>query len=193
MCVMDFGGQWDLHLPLIEFAYNNSYHASIEKAPYEALYERKCRSPLCWEIGERQLIGPELVQVTSEKVPIFQQRLKTAFSKQKSYADSKRKDVSFSPEDLVFLKMSPMKGVMRFGKKCKLAPRYIGTFEIKSRVGEVAYRLVLPSELSRIHPVLHVSMLRKYIPDPSHVLQPQTVEISEDLTYEEYPVVIVDR
>ena len=81
MCVMDFGGQWDLHLPLIEIAYNNSYHASIEMAPYEALYGRKCRSHLCWEIGERQLTGPELVQVTSEKVPIIQQRLKIAFSR----------------------------------------------------------------------------------------------------------------
>ena len=133
------------------------------------------------------------MQITSEKVPIIQQRLKTAFSRQKSYADPKRKDVSFSTGDLVFLKVSPMKGVMRFGKKGKLAPRYIGPFEIKLRVGEVAYRLVLPPELSRIHPVFHVSMLRKYIPDPSHVLQPQAVEISEDLTYEEYPVAIVDR
>ena len=93
----------------------------------------------------------------------------------------------------MFLKVSPMKGVMRFGKKGKLAPRYIGPFEIRSRVGEVAYRLVLPPELLRIHPVFHVSMLRKYISDPSHVLQPQTVELSEDLTYEEYPVAIVDR
>ena len=86
-----------------------------------------------------------------------------------------------------------MKGVMRFGKKGKLAPRYIGPFEIRARVGEVAYRLVLPPGLSRIHPVVHVSMLRKYIADPSHVLQPQTVELSEDLTYEEFPVTIVDR
>ena len=98
--------------------------------------------------------------------------------------------MSFSPGDLVFLKVSPMKGVMRFGKKGKLASRYIGPFEIKSRVGAVTFRLVLPLELSRIHPVFHVSMLRKYIPDPSHVLQPQTVEISEDLTYKEYHVVI---
>ena len=93
----------------------------------------------------------------------------------------------------MLLKVSPMKGIMRLGKKGKLAPRYIGPFEIKSRVGEVAYRLVLPPELSRIHQVFHVSMLRKYIPDPSHVLQPQMVEISENLTYEEYPVAIVDR
>ena len=101
--------------------------------------------------------------------------------------------MSFSVRDLVFLKVSPMKGVMRLGKKGKLAPRYIGPFEIQSRVGEVAYRLVLPPELSRIHPVFHLSMLRKYISDPSHVFQPQIVELSEDLTYEEYPVAIVDR
>ena len=99
----------------------------------------------------------------------------------------------FFPGDLVFLKVSPMKGVMRFGNKGKLAPRYIGSIEIKSKVGKVAYRLVLPLELSWIHPVFHVSMLRKYIPDPSHVLHPQAVEISEDLTYEEYPVAIVNR
>ena len=158
-------------MTLIEFAYNNSYHASIEMAPYETLYGRKCRSPLCWEIGERQLTGLELVQITSEKVPIIQQRLKTVFSRQKGYAEPKRKDVSFSTGDLVFLKVSPMKGVMRFGKKGKLAPRYIGPFEIRSRVGEVAYRLVLLPELSRIHPVFHVSMLRKYILNPSCVLQ----------------------
>ena len=125
------------------------------------------------------------MQITSEKVPIIQQRLKTAFSRQKSYANLKRKDVSFSTGDLVFLKVSPMKGVMRFGKKGKPAQRYIRPFEIRSKVGEVAYRLVLPPELSWIHPVFHVSMLRKYIPDP--------VELSENLMYEEYLVAIVDR
>ena len=101
--------------------------------------------------------------------------------------------MSFSSGDLVFLKVSPMKGVMRFGKKGKLALRYIGPFEIRSRVGEVAYRLVLPPKLSWSHSVFHLSMLRKYISDPSHVLQAQAVELSEDLTYEEYPVAIVDR
>ena len=101
--------------------------------------------------------------------------------------------MSFSAGDLVFFKVSPMKGVMRFGKKGKLAPRYIGPFDIRSKVGKVAYMLVLPPELSRIHSIFHVSMLRTYIPDPSHVLQPQTVELSEYLTYEEYPVAIVDR
>ena len=139
------------------------------------------------------MTGPEFVQVTSEKVSIIQQRLKIVFSIQKSYADPKRKDVTFSSGDLVFLKVSPMKRVMRYGKKGKLVPRYIGPFEIRSRVGEVAYRLVLPPKLSRIHSVLNVSMLRKYISDPLHVLQPQTVELNEDLMYEEYLVAIVDR
>ena len=103
MCVMDFGGQWDLHLPLIEFAYNNSYHTSIKMAPYEALYGRKCRSPLCWEIGERQLTRPELLQITSEKVPIIQQRLKTAFNRQKKVMRILRGRMClFSTGDLVF-------------------------------------------------------------------------------------------
>ena len=101
--------------------------------------------------------------------------------------------MSFSAGDMVFLKMSPMKGVMRFGKKGKLAPRYIGPFEIRSRVGEVAYRLILPHELSRIHPVFHILILRKYIPEPSHVFQPQMVELNEDLLYEKYPVTIDDH
>ena len=140
MCVMDFGGQWDWHLPLVEFAYNNSYHASIGMAPYEALYGRKCRSPVCWEeVGERKLAGPELVQITSEKIPIIRDRLRTAFSRQKSYADPKRKHVEFGVGEYVFLKVSPMRGVMRFGKKGKLAPRYVGPFEIVDRVGDVAY------------------------------------------------------
>ena len=125
---MDFGGNWDSNIPLIEFAYNNSYHVSTKMAPFEALYGRKYRSPLCWDIGERQLTGPEMVQVTSERIPLIQQRLKIAFSRQKSYADLKRKDVLFEIGDWVFLKVSPMKGVMRFGKKGKLAPRYIGSY-----------------------------------------------------------------
>ena len=144
-------------------------------------------------MDERQSTGPELVQITSEKVHIIQQRLMTVFNRQKSYADLRKKNETFSVGDLVFLKVSPMKVVMRFGKKEKLAPGYIGHFEIRSRVGEVAYRLASPPELSRIHLVFHVSMLRKYIADSSHVLQPQELELSEDLTYEKYLVAMVDR
>src|SRR5262249_25027192 len=180
--------------PLIEFAYNNSYHSTIGMAPYKALYGRKCRSLVCWmDVGDKQLEGPDLIRETSEKVPMIQERLKTAFSRQKSYADPKRKDVQFQPGDHVFLKVSPMKGVVRFGKRGKLNPRYIGPFEILERVGNVSYRLALPPNLGYVHPVFHISMLRKYIPDPSHVLQAQEVGIKEDLSYEETPVAIVDR
>ena len=117
-CVMEFKGSWDTHLALMEFAYNNSYQANIEMAPFEALYGRKCRSPSCWmEVCDRELEGPELIRETSEKVPNIQERMRTAFSRQKSYADPRRRDVQFGVGDHVFLKISPMKGVMRFGKK----------------------------------------------------------------------------
>ena len=190
---MDLEGSWNDHLPLVEFAYKISYHNSIGMTPYEALYGRKCRSPLCWdEIGERELTGPEIIQDVAEKVSLIKQRLETAASRQKSYADLKRKDVEFQVGDYVFLKVSQMKSVMRFGKKGKLAPRYIGPFEILERVGAVAYCLALSPDMLQVHPVFHVSMLRKYISDPSHVLQPQSVEVNDDLTYEEEPVAIVD-
>ena len=148
-CVMEFKGSWDTHLALMEFAYNNSYQASIEMAPFEALYERKCRSPSCWmEVCDRELEGPELIRETSEKVPNIQERMRTDFSRQNSYADPRRQDVQFGVGDHVFLKISPMKGVMRFGKKGKLTPRYIGPFEILDRVGNVSYRLALPLTLA---------------------------------------------
>lgn len=193
-CVIEFQGSWDDYLPLMEFAYNNSYQSSIGMAPYESLYGRACRTPLCWnEVGERQLTGPEIVDLTAEKVKIIRERLKTAQGRQKNYADKRRKDLEFQQGDRVFLKVSPWKGIMRFGKKGKLSPRYIGPYEVLERIGKVAYRLALPPELSRIHNVFHVSMLRKYIPDPSHVLSYQPVELNEDLTYEEEPVDILDR
>ena len=194
MCVMDFGGSWEKYLPLVEFAYNNSYHSTIGMAPYEALYGRKYRSPSCWmEVGDRELEGPELIIETSEKVPIIQERMRTAFSRQKSYADPRRRDVQFGVGDNVFLKISPMKGVMRFGKKGKLTPRYIGPFEILDRVGNVSYRLTLPPNFGHVHPVFHISMLQKYVPHPSHILQTQEIEVDKDLSYEEVPVAIVDR
>ncbi|GJZ13924.1 putative reverse transcriptase domain-containing protein [Tanacetum coccineum] len=116
-CVMDFGGSWDTHLPLIEFSYNNSYHTSIKCAPFEALYGRKCRSPMIWtEVGESQLIGPEIMQETTEKIVQIKERLKTARSRQKSYADKRRKPLEFQVGDRVLLKVSPWKGVVRFAE-----------------------------------------------------------------------------
>ena len=193
-CVLEFRGNWDTHLPLMEFAYNNNYQASIGMAPYKALYGRKCPTPVCWdEVGERKLVGPEIVQVTCDKINVIRDRLKIAQDRQKSYADNRRRDLEFEVGDMVFLRISPWKGVLRFGKRGKLSPRYIGPYRIVERIGEVAYRLELPSDLDRIHDVFHVSMLRKYIPDPSHVVTEQPVEIQENLTYEEEPVQILDR
>ncbi|XP_077222057.1 uncharacterized protein LOC143855887 [Tasmannia lanceolata] len=187
-------GNWDQHLPLVEFSYNNSYHSSIESAPYEALYGKKCRTPTCWdEVGERKLLGPELVQETTDKVRMIQQHMRTAQSRQKSYADHRRRDLEFAVGDRVFLKVSPWKGVIRFRKKGKLSPRYIGPYEILERIGPVVYRVALPPALSHVHNVFHVSLLRKYLADPSHVLQTEPMQLEQDLSYEEQLVQILDR
>ncbi|GJX90958.1 putative reverse transcriptase domain-containing protein [Tanacetum coccineum] len=161
-CVIDFGNGWVKHLPLVEFSYNNSYHASIKAAPFEALYGRKCRSPVCWaEVGEVQLTGPEIVQETTEKIIQVKQRMQAARDRQKSYADLKRKPMEFEVGDKVMLKVSPWKGVVRFGKRGKLNPRFVGPFKVIKRVGDVAYKLELPEELSRVHNTFHVSNLKK--------------------------------
>ncbi|GJT07601.1 putative reverse transcriptase domain-containing protein [Tanacetum coccineum] len=148
-CVLDFGGSWDVHLPLVEFSYNNSYHYSMRCAPFEALYGRKCHSPIMWaKVREGQLIGPELVQETTEKILQIKDRLKAARDRQKSYADKRRKPLEFSVGDYVLLKVSPWKGVVRFGKKGKLAPRFVGPFEIIKKVGPVAYRTRVDAKLN---------------------------------------------
>ncbi|WMV45483.1 hypothetical protein MTR67_038868 [Solanum verrucosum] len=127
VCVIDFKGNWDDHLPLIEFVYNNSCHSSIQMAPYEALYGRRCRSPIGWfEVGEARLIGPALVHQAIEKVKTIQERLKITQSRQKSYTDVRGRDLEFELDDWVYVNVSPMKGVMKFCKKGKLSPRNIG-------------------------------------------------------------------
>ncbi|XP_074287851.1 uncharacterized protein LOC141613007 [Silene latifolia] len=163
-------------------------------APYEALYGQKCRTPLCWsDIIESRIIGPDLIQETTDKVRFIRERMRTSQSRQKSYADLKRRVVEFQEGDFVFLKVSPTNGIIRFRKQRKLRQRYIRPFEIAKRIGELAYRLYLPVELSRIHDVFHVSLLRKYIPDVSHVIKMPPIEVRENLTYEEQPVQILDR
>ncbi|GJU76714.1 putative reverse transcriptase domain-containing protein [Tanacetum coccineum] len=151
-CVIDFGNGWVKHFPLVEFSYNNSYHASIKAAPFEALYGRKCRSPVCWaEVGQVQLTGPELVQETTERIIQIKQRIQTAHDRQKSYADLKHKPMEFQVGDKVMLKVSPWKGVVHFGKRGKLNPRIIvGTFKLLKKVGvRWLYKLELHQELSR--------------------------------------------
>ena len=131
---------------------------------------------MCWdEVGERRPVGPELVQGTSEKVKVVRDNLKTARDRQRSYADNRPRDLQFEIDDRIFLKISPWKVVLRFGRRGKLSPRFIGPYEFVSKVGPVAYKLKLPPKLSRIHDTFHVSMLRKYISDPSHVLREQPV------------------
>ncbi|XP_059630330.1 uncharacterized protein LOC132273386 [Cornus florida] len=169
------------------------YQASIEMALFEALYGRPCRSPICWiEVGETAALGPDIVLETTEKIKLIRQRLLTAQSRQKNYADRRRRPLSFKVGYHVFLRVSPWKGLMRFGKNGKLSPQFIGPFEILDHVGEVTYRLALPPQMDKVHNVFHVSMLRKYEPDPSHILDWVDVDIDEDISYQEGLVQILD-
>ena len=192
-CVLDHKGSWEEHLPLVEFTYNNSYQASIQMAPYEALYGRLCRSPLCWiEVGESSITGPDLIRDTSEKVSSIRQRILMTQSRQKSYDDVRRRPLEFEVGDHVFLKVMPKRGVVRFGKRGKLSLRFIGPSEIFERIGVVVYRLALLPSRSGVHEVFHVSMLRKYTLDPAHVVDWGQIEVNTDGTFEEGPVCIFD-
>ncbi|KAF5807867.1 putative nucleotidyltransferase, Ribonuclease H [Helianthus annuus] len=192
-CAMDLGGSWDTHLPLVEFSYNNSYHTSIKAAPFEALYGRKCRSPLCWaDAGDKRMVGPELVQETTDKITQIRERIKAARDRQKSYADPKRKSVEFEVGDKVLLKVSPWKGVVRFGKRGKLNPRYIGPFRILKKIGTVAYKLELPEELNGVHDTFHVSNLKKSPTQENVIIPMDEVHIDEALRFTEQPVEVTD-
>ena len=163
-------------------------------APYEALYGRKCRSPVCWQdICKTQITGPEMIQETTDKIVKIRENLTTARSRQKSYADKRRKPLEFAVDDRVLLKVSPWKGVVRFGKKGKLAPRYVGPFTIIERVGKVAYRLELPTELENVHPVFHVSNLRRCLADENLHIPLDEVQIDPTMQFVEKPVEVLDR
>ena len=191
-CVIDYGGSWDRYISLIESVYNSSFQSSIGMAPYEALYGRMCRTPLCWiELSKKKVISLDLIQENEEKVKMIRERLKVAADRQKSYVDLKRKDIQHEIGEKVFLKVSHWKKVMRFGRKGKLSPRFIGSYEVIEKVGPMAYRLALPPELEKIHNVFHVSMLRRYKSDTSHVISLEIIELRSDLTYKEEPVEIL--
>nr|GEX20863.1 hypothetical protein [Tanacetum cinerariifolium] len=182
ICDRDGRKGWVKHLPLVEFSYNNSYHASIKVASYEALYGRKCRSSVCWaEVGEAQLTGLEMIQETTEKIILIKQMIQVAQDRQKSHADRKRKPMEFKVGDRVMLKVSPWKGVVRFIKRGKLNPRYIGPFKVLAKVGDVAYRLELPQELSRVHHTFHVSNLKKCYADEPLAMPLEGVHIDKTL------------
>ncbi|XP_076948376.1 uncharacterized protein LOC143620599 [Bidens hawaiensis] len=163
-------------------------------APFELLYGRNSQAPTCWEeVGEKIIEGPELVQITNEKIAIAREKLKEAQSRQKSYADQHRRTVEFQVGDHVFLRVSHCCGVRRLGIKGKLSPRYIGLFEILERIGEVSYRLALPPQLSHVHNVFHVSLLRGYNYHQLHVISYPLHKIQEDISFEEEPEAILDR
>ncbi|GKA08154.1 putative reverse transcriptase domain-containing protein, partial [Tanacetum coccineum] len=160
----------------------------------QTLYGRKCRTPILWaEIGESRLIGPELVQEMTNKVVLIKEKLKAARNRQKSYADNRRKPLEFEVGDQVLLKVSPWKGVIRFGKKGKLAPRYVGPFEILKRIGPEAYRLRLPEELSSVHGTFHVSNLKKCLAKANLHVPLDEIKVDKTLSFVEEPVEIMDH
>jgi hypothetical protein len=192
-CVLQYDKNWDKCLSLAEFSYNNSYQTSLKMAPFEALYGRRCRTPLSWsQTGERKIFGPDLLTEAEDKVKTIQTNLKAAQSRQKSYADIRRRPLQFQVRDFVYLRVSPTRGVQRFGVKGKLAPQYIGPFEILEICGPVAYHLQLPPHIAAIHDIFHVSQLRKCVKVPTEVIDSKTIEIEPDLTYTEHPIRVLD-
>jgi hypothetical protein len=191
-CILEDGGSWNNHLPLIEFSYNNSYHSSIGMAPYEALYGRKCRIPLCWsEVGDKSILGPEIIQETTLKIKSIQEKMRTTQSRQKSYADKTRRPLEFEEGDHVFPKVTPKLGLRGVFKTKKLCPMFVGPFQILKRVGQVSYQLALPPAMSGLHDIFHVSQLKKYVPDPFQPIELDSIELKTDLTFQPEPKRIV--
>ncbi|KAI3742402.1 hypothetical protein L1987_60083 [Smallanthus sonchifolius] len=185
---------WDSHLPLAEFSYNNSHHTTLGMPPYEMLYGRRCRTPVCWgEIGQKELGSIEVVRETSERFDKIKAQMKAAQDCQKSYPDKRRRPIEFDVGDRVMLKVSPWKGIIRFRKRGKLSPRFVRPFRIMAQFGEVAYRLELPDELSGIHPTFYVSHLRKCLADESAHVPLTDIEVDNSLNYIEELVAILDR
>ncbi|GJS37894.1 putative reverse transcriptase domain-containing protein [Tanacetum coccineum] len=192
-CVMDFGKGWDIYLPLIKFSYNNNYHTSIKAAPFEAFYGRKCRSPICWaEVGDAQLTGPEIFRETTEKIIQIKHRLQASRDRQRSYADNRRKPLEFQVGDKVMLKVSPWKGVIRFGKRGKLNPHYIGPFKTLAKVRTISYRLELPEKMSCVHSTFQVSNLKKCLSDEPLAILLDEIHVDDRLNFIKEPVKVMD-
>jgi hypothetical protein len=192
-CALQDQSKWDKRLPYAEFCYNNSYQVSLKMSPFQALYGRRCRTPLQWDqLGEKQVFGLEILLEAEENIKMVRENLKIAQSRQQSYVDTRRRELSFEVRDVVYLKVSPIRGVRRFGVKGKLAPHYIGSYQILARRGEVAYQLSLPENLSVVHDVFHVSQLKKRLRVPEEQLPVEGLKVQEDLTYIEKPTQIIE-
>ncbi|WVZ71235.1 hypothetical protein U9M48_019847 [Paspalum notatum var. saurae] len=169
------------------------YQASLKKSPFEALYGRRCRTQLFWnQTGEKQVFEPDLIRDAEQQIKMVRENLRVAQSKQKSYTDVRRRDLTFKVDGFVCLKVSPIRGIQRFNMKGKLAPKYIGPFKIVKRKGEMAYKLELPSNLSGIHDVFHVSQLKKCLRVQEEQAPLEGLDVWEDLTYTEHPVKILE-
>lgn len=193
-CVISFGKKGEESLPYAEFSYNNSYQASLKMAPFEVLYGRKCRTPLNGsETGKRPLIGSDIIQQAEEQVRTVRENLKAAQDRQKSNYDRKHWGSIYQPGDQAYLRVTPMKGTHRFGIKGKLAPHYIGPFRILAKHGQVAYILELSPQLSHLHDVFQVSQLRRCFKDPQRAVDPELLDLQDDLSYKEHPIRIIDQ
>jgi hypothetical protein len=193
-CVLMYGKDWEDSLPYAEFSYNNSYQASLKMSSYEALYGKKCRTLLMWsEVRDRIIEKPDFIAAAEDKVAEIRENLKEAQSRQKSYAGKRRCAISFDVGDHVYLKVSPIRGTRRFQVRGKLAPRFIGPFPILKKVEAVAYKIRLPDEMSGIHDVFHVSQLRKCLRVPEEQVVQDSIDLQEDLRYQEVPVRILDK
>ncbi|WVZ90148.1 hypothetical protein U9M48_036475, partial [Paspalum notatum var. saurae] len=174
-CVLTYGSNWEDSLPFAEFLYNNSYQASIEMSPFQALYGRQCRTPLMWEeAGERKFFGPAMFEEAAKNVA------------KKSYVDKRRRELSFEVGEFVYLKVSPVRGTKRFHTRGKLTPRYVGPYKIKKKIGDLAYELELPEHLSGVHPMFHVSQLCKCLRLPKDQISPEAIDLQDNLELE-YP------
>jgi hypothetical protein len=193
-CDLEHQRSWDQNLPCAEFSYNINYQESLKMAPSKVLYGRRCLTPLNWiEPGEKVIFGPDLVKEAEATVHRIQDNLKATKSRQETYANKRRRPLEFEDGNHVYLRVSPMKDVKRFGVKGKLAPRYIGPFPIIEKCGTVAYKLDLSSSLAGVHDIFHVSQLKKCLMAPVDVVLLEVTPLEADLLYPEHPINILDQ
>jgi hypothetical protein len=193
MYVMDQPSKWEDYIHLVEFSYNNGYQASLKMSPFEALYGRKCNTPVSWDNPtDRAVVGPELLKEMEDQMERIKQNLKAAQDRKKSYADRNKVFRDFKVGEHVFLKVKEKRSSLRLGSCPKLAARYCGPFEILEKIGPVAYMLAFPASM-RVHNVFHVSLLKKYVPDANHVIDWNVIQVEHEGDFRVEPVHILDQ